>query len=409
MHRITIVVLSGFFVIVLGIVISMSMKNTADLRGILEESVKSQLISISVAAREIIDIDKFDSYNTLEDTEGDDAAYAETLAELRSLQTKVGAQYIYALKRLNDKYYFIFDTDTEDETRFTEYELAPVHEQAFLGQDSAGIMNVVDEWGSYNTGAVPIRKNNQIIGVICADIADMFLKQNADAARVNAISLIAATSVAMSVMFVTLLMLTRRVQKMQEKLYRMANYDTITGLPNRQYLMDYLQRTASDGNETKTPFALLFIDLDNFKRVNDGAGHDAGDELLRNVGGCLESAHENAKAFRPSAGILNISARIGGDEFVQVVPGVATESEAALTAQKVLDNFRSQSDFDRFIEKYGVGLSIGVALFPYHTSNYNVLIKYADIAMYHAKQGGKNAYRVYEDEMGQEEIRVRPR
>ncbi|MDR3265021.1 MAG: GGDEF domain-containing protein [Synergistaceae bacterium] len=409
LHQITVVVISGFFVIVLAIVISMSIKNTADLRRILEDSVKSQLISISVAAREIVDSDKFDAYNTLEDTKIDGAAYAKTLEDLRSLQKKVGAQYIYALKQLGDKYYFVFDTDTEDETRFTEYELASVHEQAFLGQDSAGIMNVVDEWGSYNTGAVPLRKDDRIVGIICTDIADTFLKQNAGTARVNSIFLVGAIGLTMSVMLLIVLTLTRRVQHMQEKLYRMANYDAVTGLPNRQYLMDYLQRISSDGNGSKTPFALLFIDLDNFKKVNDGAGHDAGDELLRNIGGCLDGAHENSKAFRPSPGILNVSARIGGDEFVQIVPGVATEAEAADAGQRALDSFGSQSKFDRFIEKYGVGLSIGVALFPYHTSNYNVLIKYADIAMYQAKQGGKNSYRVYADEMGQEEVQPGPR
>jgi diguanylate cyclase (GGDEF)-like protein len=178
----------------------------------------------------------------------------------------------------------------------------------------------------------------------------------------------------------------------------MANFDAITGLPNRRYLMNYLKSISTDENKTKASFALLLIDLDNFKSVNDNAGHDAGDALLRHIAAYLDSAHENSKSFRPSAGMLNVSARIGGDEFVQIFPGVETETDAAIIAQKLLRNFSSQT-LDRYIQKYSVGLSIGVAICPLHSDDFNVLIKYADLAMYHAKKAGKSAYRVYEDEM----------
>jgi diguanylate cyclase (GGDEF)-like protein len=392
-------VVAVFFVVVLGVVTFMTLKNTADLHGYLEDSVKSQLISASVAARKILDVDRFESYNSVADTEADADAYAQTLAELRQLQLDVGAEYIYALKQLNENYYFVFDTDTEDEAIFIEYELSPVHEQAFLGRESADTMNVDDEYGSYNTGAVPIWKDGKVIGIISTDIADTFLTQSTTTARLNAVLLISSTALVMILTLFIVLTLMRRVQAMQDKLFHMANYDTITGLPNRQYLMNYLALISDKGNRDKAPFALFFIDLDNFKKVNDGAGHDAGDELLRHISSYLDGINKNAKAFRPSAGILNISARIGGDEFLQVVPDIATETEAAIVAQKVLDGFRSQA-LDRFIDKYKVGLSIGVALFPYHSDNFNVLIKYADVAMYHAKQSGKHSYCVYTDSMG---------
>lgn len=186
---------------------------------------------------------------------------------------------------------------------------------------------------------------------------------------------------------------------MQTKLKRQALYDNVTNLPNRQYLMDYLARLTS-GPE-KTPFAILFIDLDNFKLVNDNAGHDAGDELLRHIAQYLDSSAENVKSFRPSAGQLNIAARVGGDEFIQVVNGVDNEEKAAEVARHLLDNFKSEH-VDRYIDKYNVGMSIGVALYPFHSDNYHVLIKYADVAMYHAKHGGKNQYTIYTDEMSQE-------
>ncbi|MDR1397884.1 MAG: GGDEF domain-containing protein [Desulfarculales bacterium] len=394
-----VIIVCAFFLAALLIAVLMSFKNTADLRAILENSVKSQLIAVSLAARGIIDVDKFSSYNRKEDIKADQEAYNHTLKTLRRLRQESGAQYIYALKRIDGKYYFIFDTDTEDETIFIEYELSPVHGQAFLGRDAAGIMNVEDQWGSYNTGAVPIWKDNTVIGIVCTDIQDRFMKENARAALTNFIVLIAAMALTVFLMFFVMRRLMLKLEEARAKLYHLAHYDMVTGIPNRQYLIDYLSGLTAPGHQPPAPFAVLFIDLDNFKAVNDNAGHDTGDELLRYVAACLSNMYGNSKAFRPTAGILNISARVGGDEFLQVVPGVSTEEEAAAAARKVLDDFRSSHTFDRFIEKYNVGLSIGVSIFPYHSANYNVLIKYADIAMYQAKQSGKNSYRVYKDGM----------
>jgi len=168
--------------------------------------------------------------------------------------------------------------------------------------------------------------------------------------------------------------------------------------------MTYLPKIAEKAIKKQTPFAFLLIDLDNFKRVNDNAGHDAGDEVLRHIGIYLNSIHDDIRSvsFRPPAGALNVSARIGGDEFVQIVPGVHTVDEAEAVAKKVLENFPRQMT-DRNVARYKVGLSIGVAIFPYHTDNFNVLIKYADIAMYHAKKSGKNNYCVFRDDLIHEE------
>ncbi|MDR0857778.1 MAG: GGDEF domain-containing protein [Oscillospiraceae bacterium] len=398
LQNLSVIIIAVFLLATLAVVAFMTLKNTSDLNDILKESIKSQLISISYAAREIIDVDRFNSYNSVEDTEKDGLNYGKTLAALRRLQTEVGAEYIYALKQLNGKYYFVFDTDVEDPEIFIEYELSPVHEHAFVGKDSADVLNVTDDYGSYNTGAVPIWKNGKVIGIISTDLEDEFMSQSSGAARGNAIFLFAAIVVTMGLMMTVLLILVKRVNSMQEKMHHMANYDVITGLPNRQCLLEYLGDISSKVVKTNEPFALFFVDLDNFKSVNDGAGHDAGDELLRHIAAYLDNFHDNVKAFRPPPGILNISARIGGDEFVQVVPGISDATEASIVAQKMLDNFSSQA-IDRYIEKYKVGLSIGVALFPYHSNDYNVLIKYADIAMYHAKRAGKHGYCVYSDEM----------
>ena len=107
---------------------------------------------------------------------------------------------------------------------------------------------------------------------------------------------------------------------------------------------------------------------------------------------------ENATAFRPSAGQLNIAARVGGDEFIQVVHGAGDADKAGELARHLLDNF-NQANLGRYIEKYKIGLIIGIALYPYHSDNYHVLIKYADVAMYNAKHNGKNQHCIYDDEI----------
>ena len=393
----------GFSIVILGIVLYLTQKNSDELRSLLDSSIESHLIFTSMSALEVINVEAFESYNSIEDIRNDEEAYNKTLAILRNIQSNAKAKYVYALKQLDDgNYYFVFDTDYEDESIMEDagpYELEAVHEQAFLGKQSFD-MNMSDEWGNYHTGAVPIRKQGRVVGIVCTDIDNTLWAQSNEASRRNIRFLLAAISGTMLMVLILTSILLHRLQTVQNDLFQMANFDTVTGLPNRRYLMNYLKNISSGGGRTKDPFALLLIDLDNFKSVNDHAGHDAGDALLRHIAAYLDSVHENSKAFRPTAGFLNVSARIGGDEFLQVFHGVGTEAEAGIIARKLLDNFSSQT-LDRYIEKYHVGLSIGIALYPVHSDNYHVLIKYADIAMYHAKRDGKNAYRVYEDEMHQ--------
>ena len=150
--------------------------------------------------------------------------------------------------------------------------------------------------------------------------------------------------------------------------------------------------------------ASTLIDLGNFKQVNDSAGHDAGDELLRKNAEFLQQQSstfmENMKGkavtFRPTAGLLNVSARVGGDEFIQVFPGAATAEDAARIAEYLLENFKT-NEISGYVAHYQVTLSIGIALFPRHAEGHHVLIKYADTAMYHAKKTGKSQYCIYAD------------
>jgi len=377
------------------IVLALNTRSNQQAQEILEESITSQLKSISSAARELIDPSKFETYNSKDDATVPE--YTQTLARLRTLAKKVGASYIYALKEIDGKYYFVFDTDEEADTMFTEYELSPVHLSAFKGHDSAGVMNVVDEFGSFHTGAVPIYSDSgKIIGIISADIEDTLLIRERHNTTINTVLLFTSVLITVAGMGIMLLITFKKLSKLQNTLERMAKYDKLTNLPNRQFLMEKLDELTSMKNPT--PFALLFIDLDNFKTVNDSAGHDAGDSLLVHIAGFLSNWQKNSTVFRPVSGKLNVAARIGGDEFIMIAGGIDTKEKAAAFTTELFGAFANEN-IDRYIEKYSVGFSIGVALYPHHSEDFNVIIKYADIAMYHAKNSGKNAFMVYEEEM----------
>ncbi len=384
-----------FCVLVVALVSYLNYKGASESTRMLGESVKAQVLSVCAAAREIIDADAFAAYET--DTSINNDYYREQLAELRALAAQTGTKYLYALKMIDGKAVFIFDNDeTSENATLMVYDLSQVHRDAFSGREVAGVSNMVDEYGSFSTGAMPLMKDGKVVGIVAADVEDVLLRRNTESTRRNFILLTASLGSILLIMAIVLWRMLGRLKSMQDHLSRMASYDKLTNLPNRLYLMSYLQElTAKKGHG---PFALFFIDLDNFKKVNDNAGHDAGDALLRNIANYLGSAPNPSKAFRPAAGRLNVAARIGGDEFLLVVPGIEKKDDAIAFADALLAGFASK-EIDRYIEKYQVGLSIGVALYPFNAADFNVLIKYADIAMYHAKGAGKNCCRVYDDDM----------
>ncbi|RJG06062.1 EAL domain-containing protein [Noviherbaspirillum cavernae] len=179
-----------------------------------------------------------------------------------------------------------------------------------------------------------------------------------------------------------------------EELERRGNEDALTGLPNRHWAQSYLpamiERSAPDGDM----HALLFIDLDGFKAVNDTMGHAAGDELLK------IAARRLKVAVRPHDKVV----RIGGDEFVVIIEDIAQRSDAAHVARRVLHAFQEGFRLTQGVRS--VGTSIGISIFPSDGSDADTLLKNADIAMYSVKTGGKSNYRFY-DQKYYEKLRAR--
>jgi len=385
--------------------IYLTLLNNADAEEVLIDSVKTELIATSIAGREIIagHIDLFKTINSQEDVDENWEEWVEVIDKLRLLNYEIGGEYIYALKEIDGEYFFIFDTDPEVEAAhdsFTAYELSDVHERAFAGQSIADVSNVVDAWGSFNTGAVPLfdEKGHQV-GIVATDIADTFIVRHRETSAFYARILIMTTASIVVMMLIILSMLIRRNAIIQKHLFELANYDSISGLPNRNNLFSFLAREIDYLKDHDHVFAVYFIDLDNFKTVNDQAGHDTGDKLLQIIAIFLSNFAQKSD-FSQDQGMEALTARIGGDEFLQLIPGVASFEQAADYAQSLLAAFSQDLSLQKYRERYEIGLSIGVALFPSMQTDYDELIKYADIAMYHAKNHGKSSYCIYDSTMG---------
>ena len=175
----------------------------------------------------------------------------------------------------------------------------------------------------------------------------------------------------------------------QDRLERLAQFDSLTGLPNRHLFHDRLLKTMAHARRSGEPMAVLFIDLDRFKLVNDTKGHSAGDKLLQ------EAAVRLLQCVRSGDTV----GRFGGDEFGAIVTDLAKPGDAGVVAQKVLDALAQPFKLDAH-DTY-VSASIGITLFPADGDNPEALVMNADTAMYRAKEQGRNTYQYFTREMNE--------
>lgn len=174
----------------------------------------------------------------------------------------------------------------------------------------------------------------------------------------------------------------------RDRMYRMAHHDPLTGLPNRQLLLDRLEEAAKRTQRHRTKFAVLYIDLNKFKPINDQFGHDVGDHVLREV------AHRMSNTIRGT----DTAARVGGDEFVILLEGVQARSEVEFVVQKVLAKLTMPVPFqDRL---HDIGASMGVALYPNDTTDLAKLLTAADMAMYACKKERSDRHYLFVEDHG---------
>jgi len=191
----------------------------------------------------------------------------------------------------------------------------------------------------------------------------------------------------------------KQVTQTKNRLRQMAYYDSLTALPNRQLFTEQLELLLRMAVRENRIIALLFIDLDNFKRINDSLGHTAGDILLKEVAarlsGCVRNSDLLAK-YVDNEGKIGVS-RLGGDEFTVVLNNVDKVETAGLIAGRLLQSLQAPMIIDG--HEVVITPSIGIALAPQDAETVEELLKLADTAMYHAKAAGRNNYRFYSNTM----------
>jgi diguanylate cyclase (GGDEF)-like protein len=176
----------------------------------------------------------------------------------------------------------------------------------------------------------------------------------------------------------------------EARIHRLAYFDALTGLPNRESIREHLVRSLAEARRHRRHLALLYMDLDQFKRINDTLGHGTGDALLRQVAVRLQSTFDQDDADGVSAQI----ARVGGDEFIVVLTGISGIDQSEQAAKRILAAHAApflQASYELVITP-----SIGIAAFPEHGDDVQSLLQSAEAAMYEAKSSGSNQLRLYD-------------
>jgi diguanylate cyclase (GGDEF)-like protein/PAS domain S-box-containing protein len=179
-------------------------------------------------------------------------------------------------------------------------------------------------------------------------------------------------------------------KKLENELHQLAFFDKLTGLPNRRLFLDRLNQLIRFSHLNQQTFALFFMDLDNFKYINDSLGHEAGDKLL------IQIAQKLKEIFRTS----DMVTRLGGDEFTIIIENTKEADKQSVThlAEKLIQQL-SNSPVIIDGRQFTVNASIGIAKFPENGADSDVLLRHADTAMYAAKKSGKNRYALFNEEM----------
>lgn len=172
-------------------------------------------------------------------------------------------------------------------------------------------------------------------------------------------------------------------KKLEDQLHFLAYHDTLTGLPNRRFLLDRLQQAIKDAKRYRQGIGVLFLDFDHFKSINDTYGHDIGDQFLQGLAQRLKTCVRHADTI----------ARLGGDEFIVILTAIDSETQVKKVARRIVETL--QQPWEIGPHRFQITVSIGISLFPDDGEGIDQLISFADKALYQAKAEGKNRYKFY--------------
>ncbi|MDF9391798.1 MULTISPECIES: bifunctional diguanylate cyclase/phosphodiesterase [Methylococcus] len=231
----------------------------------------------------------------------------------------------------------------------------------------AALWRAIDQEGSWQGEFWNRRKNGELFAVLETIVA----VRDEAGATVNYIGVAADIS---------------SLKAAEEHIHHLAYYDPLSSLPNRRYLMERAEYALALAERRKEELAVVFLDVDHFKDVNDSLGHQVGDELLVRVAAQIKEFTRDTDTV----------ARLGGDEFALLLPDLGRDAVSQV-AEKILVALRKP--FEHSGQAFAVTGSIGIALYPHDGTDFETLLRNADTAMYHAKQQGRNRFRFYDPGM----------
>ncbi len=182
-------------------------------------------------------------------------------------------------------------------------------------------------------------------------------------------------------------------RKQQKKISHLAYYDTLTDLPNRILVLDRLNQLINDAQRNKEKIGVIFLDLDDFKKINDTLGHETGDKLL------VQAAERLSSAVRKGDTV----SRLGGDEFVILIGSLKTDEPVQFLLESLLEHFRTPFTIDG--KKLILTTSIGIAIYPSDGTSSSELLRHSDMAMYHSKNSGRNTWSFFNQSMNRLTLR----
>lgn len=313
-----------------------------------------------------------------------DAEDKHNILTLSRLAEAADVTYVYTMVEENGSVYFTSSSATAKElstgknlTRFFDLydEASPAIKEVFSKHIQI-YDDTPDKWGTFRSIIIPMKSPNGNFYAVGADIPidsiNRMLKEQLMKHFLFAFGLF-------FVSFITLMWRLKHINKL-------AYFDSLTGLPNRTELTHRSDYVLSTARRKVSTFAVMFLDLDHFKEINDTLGHNIGDELLALV----------AKRLRSDLRKVDTISRMGGDEFILLLPDTDAEG-ASRVAQKLLDLLTRPY----YVKQHELTItaSIGIALYPIDGEDIDTLSKNADAAMYSAKQEGRNAYRFFTDRL----------
>lgn len=314
------------------------------------------------------------------------------------------ALYDNELKEIDFKYFIVDGKRLKGEKKGVQTE-GSMTGWVIINNDYLFINDLQNEYLNYVTklvGAnssitksvifVPLKINTSIIGIITvqSNLLNAYTQQ--DLEIIQAVGAYSAIALENSIAHDKINELNKIIsteKKILEKAYaeidKLANHDTLTGLPNRRLFIELLKQELLQTHRKKTKTAILFIDLDNFKPVNDNLGHDAGDKVLKMVSQRFISILRKSDAI----------ARIGGDEFAAIICNVNNENDIQKIAEKIIKKFVNPFKVEN--SKFRIGISMGISIYPDDDYTIDGLLKKADTAMYRVKLENKNSFIFFKD------------